>query len=126
MDIPNLLSLISILTWLTAGPGAIYIAGRFFAFLAENWQKWHTLPAWLKKLLPLIFALVLAVVATLLLRRPDLLEQISPWWALLMQIAIGYLGSQQQYQAIKQAQAIRQYYGLVHDLPVATLEIKEG
>jgi hypothetical protein len=90
----------SVLAWIVAG-GSVFIANYAFALIAENFEFWHKLPSWLKFLIPIITATLLAVGAQTLLLYPDIVEVIQPYWALIVTIIIAWLGSQRGLMAAK-------------------------
>ena len=48
----------AVLTWVV-GFGAPYLVGKLFAYLAENWEKWHTFPYPVKFLSPMVLSVML-------------------------------------------------------------------
>jgi len=96
-------NLISILTWIMAGPGSVYLANAFISWLVANSAKWNSLNSNLKFFIMLLIAPVLAVVAQLLLNYTAFIEvNIQPWFQIVMVSIIGWLGSQSTYRKILQ------------------------
>lgn len=97
---PDYTSLQEVLEWL-AGIGGPYIVGAVLALLVENWKQWHTLPHWVKFLAPLAASILVSIGAVLLMRQTEFVSQASPWFRLIAQAVITYLGSQQAYMQAK-------------------------
>lgn len=95
-------NLTAVLIWL-ATAGAPYFVGQVLSLLAENWSAWHSLPRWLKFSAPLVLAPLVSIGATLLLRQTELIEQVSPWWSIIIGSITGYLGSQRAYMDVKRS-----------------------
>lgn len=92
----NPLDLTVVLSWITMG-GAVWLAGKAFSYLADNWAKWNDLPKQVKVLAPLVFSIVLSVAATVMLQYSNLLATIQPWYALIIQTLIIYASTQATY-----------------------------
>ena len=92
--------LTSVLVWLSV-LGAPYITGKVMAFVLENWKAWHKLPHAAKFLAPMLFSVGIATGAQVLLGYPELLGTLVPHFTLVITAVLAYLGSQQQYAAIK-------------------------
>jgi len=95
-------SIVAVLTWVM-GFGAPFLVGKLFAYLAENWSKWHELPKEVKFIIPMIVSVLLALGAQALLGQPAFLEQLAPYWTAVAQAIIAYLGTQQGYMEAKRA-----------------------
>jgi purine-cytosine permease-like protein len=93
-------NLTAVLTWVVV-LGAPYLVGKLFAYLAENWSKWHTLPGTVKFVVPLVVSVLIALGAQGLLTLPEFLATVSPYWALVVQAVLAYLGSQKGYMEAK-------------------------
>jgi hypothetical protein len=95
---------VDVLTWLAAGAGSVYVMGVVFSYLAANWAAWETFPTPVKKFVPLLFAILLGVGATVLLKYTPLIELMAPWFALIVTTCIAYAASQKTYfQTIRPA-----------------------
>ena len=99
-----------VLLWVVGGVGAAYLVGRVVSLLLENLAFWHNLPAQLKLVLTMVFSVAISAGAQVLLTNTLLIEQLSPWFTLAMQAILAWLGSQQQYLAIKKDAGIS--YGI--------------
>jgi len=97
---PDLTDFRTVLIWL-AGVGGPYVIAYAMALLAENWPKWHELPRIVKFLVPILGCIMLSVGATLLLGQQEIIEAVSPWFALIMLSIIGWIGSQKGYMSAK-------------------------
>ena len=94
----------SVLLWIVTGAGSAYLTGRILSLLAENWAFWHKLSSQLKFIISIATAALISVGAQLLLGEPEVLEAIAPWFTLVMQAIIEWLGSQQQYIQAKRVE----------------------
>lgn len=90
-------NLTEILSWIVAGPGAIWLVQYALALLVENWAGWGKLPKFVKTLLPILAAVLLGIGGKLLLTVPDALAAVQPWFLLVATIVAGWIGSQQGY-----------------------------
>lgn len=97
---PDLTDLTAVLLWLT-GLGAVYLTGKLFAFVAENFAFWHKLPSQVKFIIPIGIAVAVGLVADQLLLMPDFLARVAPMFTKVTAMILLYLGSQQQYREIK-------------------------
>jgi hypothetical protein len=97
-------SLTSVLLWVIAGPGVVYLVGRVMALILENVPAWHNLPGAVKFLFPVGLAAVFGVVANLLLAQPELIAAIEPWFKIVALSVVAWLGSQVQYLASKEVE----------------------
>jgi hypothetical protein len=92
----------AVLTWVAAGPGAIYLAGLAFAYFLEIFPVWGSkIPS---KFRPwIVFALMLALSygATLLLGQAGLVAKISPQYTYFVMLVFAWLGSQVGYASVK-------------------------
>lgn len=102
MQVPTDWTLLTVvLAWIVQG-GGIYLSGKLFAYVAESWTKWPVLPPIVKWVAPLLFSILLAIGGTLLLEQTAFLAMLQPWYALVAQVVIGYVGSQKTfYQELK-------------------------
>lgn len=91
-----------VLEWL-AGVGGSYAVGVLVAWLVENWPKWHTLPRLVKFFLPMLAAVLISVGAVLLMQQTEFVSQASPWFRLIAQTVIAYLGTQGGYMQAKRS-----------------------
>lgn len=99
---PDYTNFQSVLEWL-AGVGGSYAVGVLVAWLVENWPKWHTLPRLVKFFLPMLAAVLISIGAVLLMQQTEFVSQVSPWFRLIAQTVIAYLGTQGGYMQAKQA-----------------------
>ena len=97
---PDLTNLSAVLMWL-ATAGAPFLVLWVMSLLAENWPKWHTLPRLVKFLTPLILAPLVAVGATLLASKTQLIAQIGPWYTIVVGSILAYIGSQKALMSAK-------------------------
>jgi len=99
MDWTNLLG---VLAWIAAGSGSIFLVNYGLSLLVENWPAWHNFPRAVKFLAPLVMAILMAVGAQLALDYGQVvIEYIQPWWIIIVNIAIAWLGSQKAYIGTK-------------------------
>lgn len=90
----------AVLVWLTQ-LGAPLVAMYVFSLVAENVPAWHTLPKMVKFVAPPIVSILLAVGATLLLQRPDIIQTVAPWWTVIVGSLLAYAASQKGYMDAK-------------------------
>lgn len=90
-----------VLTWVAGGGGSAYIVAYMLSLIIENVPAWHNLPSIVKFISPMIASVLLAVGATLLLQKADIVIQIAPWWGTSVVAVIAYLGSQKAYMDAK-------------------------
>ena len=86
-----------VLTWLI-GAGAPALTMILLSLLAENWKQWSTFPSWVKFFVPVLCSTLLSVGAGLLLKYPELLAQIQPWFQIVVSAILAYIASQKTYQ----------------------------
>lgn len=98
---PDPTSLVEVLKWIVAGPGALFVVGAVLALVAENVPAWHKVSPNLKFVLSLVVAGILPVLAKTLLEQTEIIELVSPYFALVMTGAMAWLGSQLAYQRSK-------------------------
>src|SRR4030065_787018 len=97
-------SFTSVLLWIIAGPGVVFLVGKFVSLVLENWSGWANFPTSVKFLVPIVLAALLGVGAQLLLAQPELVAAVEPWFKTVMLAILAWVGSQSQYLATKQAQ----------------------
>lgn len=85
-----------VLLWLT-GIGAPMVVGYIFSWVVENWKKWSTLPKEVKFTVPLVISVLISVGAKYLLDFPDIVEEISPYFTMIMTAILTYLSTQKAY-----------------------------
>jgi chromate transport protein ChrA len=94
-----------VLLWLT-GVGSPAVVMYILSWVVENWKGWINLPKDVKFLLPMIVSVLLSVGASQLLKYPDVIASISPWFQVMMTSILAYLFSQKAYMT-----AIKSEYG---------------
>jgi fructose-specific phosphotransferase system IIC component len=99
-----------LLVWVVAGGGAMVLAGYFVAYFLENLAFWHTLPVWIKTVVPLVIAGVLGVVGSSLLSL-DLLKIIPPGIQALILMLVNWVFSQRAYMGTKRYEGQPYAYG---------------
>ena len=102
MENVNVVDLMSVLSFLVKGgaPVAVLYA---LSLLAENWAGWHTLPKWIKFIVPMIVSALLAVGAQILTGYADIVATIAPWWSVVAVAVMSYISSQKAYMSTKAA-----------------------
>jgi len=90
-------SITAILAWIAMGGGGAYLASVLASYLVENASWWHTLPGQVKFVLPMIFAVLMSVLASILLQYSEWISIAQPWWIIIVNSAIAYIGSQKAY-----------------------------
>lgn len=93
MDLTNLGL---VLLWI-AGIGAPAIVAYVLSWVVENWKAWSTFPKEVKFLTPMVVSVLLSVGAQQLLKYPDIIASIQPWFQVLMSSILAYLASQKAY-----------------------------
>lgn len=102
------LDLATVLAWVAAGPGAVWVAGRALSFLLEQIPGWGTvLSGRLRWWIVLVLSAGLMIGAYLLLQRVELLAQIDPIYKMLFMLVAAWLGTQQQYIQLKGVGALQ-------------------
>lgn len=84
--------LVSTLTYLATGPGSMALALLVGAWLQNIWPFWANWDAAIKNFILLILAAVFAVGATLLLQQTQLLELIQPYYQLIANVVLAWIG----------------------------------
>ena len=97
-------SLTSVLLWVIAGPGVVFLVGKFLSILLELWPKWGEFPTSVKTVVPIFLAALLGVAAQLLIAQPALVALIEPWFKVVMMAILAWVASQVQYMASKRAE----------------------
>lgn len=92
----NYTDLTQVLTWIV-GIGAPAVVAYVLSFVVENWKGWATLPHNVKVLAPMIVSVLLSIGASQLLKYPDIITQIQPWFQVTMSAVLAYLSSQRAY-----------------------------
>jgi len=100
---PDLTDLQAVIVWLCGlgGPAVVLYA---VSLLAENWKGWVNLPTWVKKLVPPLLAVLIAVGANILTGYTDIIAAIAPWWQIVISTMLAYLASQKAYMSTKEAE----------------------
>ena len=93
-------TLLSILTWLAGGGGAMWLAGKIVARFLENLTLWHKLPMWIKKAIPWVLAGILSTGANLAIEF-EALQYVPVWLATTILTMINWYFGQKEYEAIK-------------------------
>jgi len=83
-----------LLTWLSDPQGGGWlVVSLVVAVYLEKWSLWHNLPAWVKRLIMLLFAGAIGSLATFAL-TPDVFAVIEPWLTPLLGILSVLLASE--------------------------------
>jgi|OpeIllAssembly_1097287.scaffolds.fasta_scaffold00448_7 hypothetical protein len=85
-----------VLTWIV-GVGAPAIVAYVLSWVVENWKGWSTLPKDVKVILPMVVSVGLSVGASQLLKYPEIIASIQPWFQVTMSAVLAYLASQKAY-----------------------------
>jgi len=93
-------SLSEVLVWIATAGGAMWLFGLIEARLLENWVFWHSLKPWIKKIVPIVIAGGLSVVAQSVI-TVDILQFVPESVSVILLAAINYYFSQREYQTIK-------------------------
>ena len=112
--------LTQVLIWIL-GMGGPAIAAYVFALVAENFSGWSTLNHNLKILIPMIFSALLAVGASVLLKYPEIIAQIQPWFQIVVSAILAYLASQRGYMKAMATQYGRRF---AHPTSKTPLQVK--
>ena len=99
---PDWMNFGAVLAWLVAG-GSVFVVNYALSLLAENFEFWHKLPSWLKMLIPIVVAILIAFGAQQLLLYPGIVEIIQPYWSLIVMIVLAWLGSQRGLMTVKKS-----------------------
>jgi len=99
--VPEFGSLEEVLMWIIEGGGAMILAGYIVAYLLENLEFWHNLPAFVKKFTPFVLAALIGLGAKAIVLG-DLLSYIPASIQVLVLMLIGWLFSQIAYKGIKE------------------------
>lgn len=91
-----------VLLWLT-GMGSPAVVMYILSFVAENWSKWSTFPHWVKFYLPMVLSILLTVGSVTLLKYPEVIATIQPWFQVVVTAIIAYIASQKAYMTAKSA-----------------------
>lgn len=89
-----------LLVWVVAGGGAMILAGYFVAYFLENLAFWHTLPVWIKTVVPLALAGLFGFVGSSLLSL-DVLTLIPPSVQALILMLVNWVFGQRAYMGTK-------------------------
>jgi hypothetical protein len=91
-----------ILVWLT-GAGSIALVGWFVSWLLDDLAWWQSLPSQAKQAAILGMALVIGLLATWLLSRPDLVAALDAYVKTAMAAIVAWLSTQVAYNVKKKA-----------------------
>ena len=89
-----------VFVWIVVGGGAAILTGYVLAYLLENFAWWHSLPTWLKRLVPLVLAAVFGIVAQTVLDL-GLIGLIPPEIQTFILMLVNWLFNQRAYAGIK-------------------------
>jgi len=101
--LPDWTNLGEVISWLAVGGGVPVVVGIVLSYVAENVPAWHTLPKGVKFTVPVVIAVLLGLGANYLLLQTDLIDKVSPYWAMIMSILLAWFGSQVGYMQTKRA-----------------------
>jgi len=101
----NYSDLQQVILWL-AGMGSPILIMYVLSFVVENWKGWANLPHNVKIGLPMLASVLLTVGASMLLKYPEVIATIQPWFQMVVSAVAAYLASQKAYIA-----AMRSAYG---------------
>lgn len=85
-----------VLVWL-AGIGAPAVVMYVLSWVVENWAGWSLLPKNVKFIIPLVVSVLISFGASELLKYPDIISGIQPWFQVIMSSILAYLASQKAY-----------------------------
>ena len=94
------LSMNDILVWIVLGGGAAIIFGLLSARFLENLVFWHNLPKWVKRIVPVIGAGLIGILAQSLI-AVNIGQYIPEWVAAMIIAAVNLYYNQKEYGAIK-------------------------
>ncbi len=94
-------SLEELLIWIVANGGAVILAGYVMAYFLENIAGWHTLPRWLKTIIPIAIAGLIGFFAESVLAL-ELLAYVPPIVKSVVLMLINWLWGQRAYAGIKE------------------------
>jgi hypothetical protein len=100
--------LLAILTWIAAGPGGVWVAGKVLSFLVEQIPGWQTISGTLRWWIVLLLSVGLTIGAYLLLQHVDLVAQLDPFYKMIFMLVTAWLGTQQQFTALKAAGVLKE------------------
>jgi len=89
-----------VLLWLT-GVGAPALVMYAVSYLAENWTGWTNLSTTVKTIIPMVLSLLVALGASLLLKYPEIIATVQPWFQIIASAIIAYIASQKAYMTTK-------------------------
>lgn len=92
-----------VILWL-AGIGAPIVVAYLVSWLVENWKAWSTFPKEVKFIAPMVLSVLLAFGSAQLLKYPQIIETIQPWFQIVASAIITYLASQKAYMSAMKAQ----------------------
>lgn len=82
-----------VLAWLV-GAGSPAVITYLFSWVSTNLEFWKNLPGVVKFALPLVLSILLSIGAAQLLKFPDILSAIQPWYQIVVAAVLAYLASQ--------------------------------
>lgn len=91
----------AVLVWLFAGGGGTAVLAWAISYLAEHWPGWHALPAVVKFIVPILVSFGLSVAANYALNYTELLDQIQPYWLMLVTAVAGWIATQSGHETAK-------------------------
>jgi hypothetical protein len=82
-----------------AGPPGWLMLGILFSVILERWVWYNERPAWLKRGLPVLLAIIASVIARLVLTYLPAawFEFFAPYWFIIAGAFITWLGSEMRY-----------------------------
>jgi len=90
-------SITGVLTWIAMGGGGAYLAAVLASYLVENFEWWQKLPTQIKFLSPMGFSILVSIGASILLQQTSWIEIAQPWWVIIVNATIAYIGTQKAY-----------------------------
>lgn len=86
-----------------AGVGGPMVVAYALSLIAENWKKWNTFPRWVKFITPILACIVLAIFANVALRYTAVIEQVQPWYQIIVSSILAWLSTQKALMDTKKA-----------------------
>jgi chromate transport protein ChrA len=106
-----------VLLWLT-GVGSPIVIMYILSWVVENFKWWITLPKDVKFLLPMVASVLLSVGASQLLKYPEIIATIQPWFQVMMASILAYLFSQKAYMTAMKADYGKRFASKTYRLPM--------
>lgn len=92
------------LGWIALQGGAAVVVGAAISYLLANWTWFSNLPSQVKFIVPLVLTVGLSLGAHEILKYPEFIEKVQPYYYVAIMAALSWLASQYTFVNLKSKQ----------------------